>query len=123
MQCAERVQHQLRIVFGLHQHAHAVFQVDDVQAGFSDDDGVAGAEPAGHNVTKVQALLDQQSRIRALDLRGVELLQHVGGVVVGEFFHLIVMPRRDRALGALFQCFAELMLAKGVRGGALLGGI
>lgn len=118
---AEGIEHQLRVVLGLDHDPLAVLQIDDLKRGLSDDDAVAGTEPARHDVGEVQALLDEHLRISTRPPHVAQPLQDEGHVVVGQGVHLRVMPARDRLRGRrVMQGAAQLPLCELMRGGSLL---
>ena len=93
-----------------------------MQLGFGDDEAVAGAEPAWHDVGEVEALLDQHLRITAGLPRDRDVFLDEGDVVVGQVLHLGVDPVRfGLEAGCLVEGAPELPLRQGVCGGALLG--
>ena len=56
---AESVQHHLRILFGIHQHALAVLQIDNVEELVRHDKAVAGAEAIRHIAGEVEPLFNE----------------------------------------------------------------
>ena len=112
---------------GIHSHALAIFEVDDLHRAVGDDHGVTGAERFGDVLGEVQAGLHEQLGVRGLLPSCAELLQHdahvgvgvvfhFGGVVLGVLCHLLLFLAR-----VLLQPQLQLHGADGVRERSLIG--
>ena len=117
-ECAKRIQHHLRIFLGIHQHALAVFQVNNVEELVRHDETVAGPETVWHIAGEVQPLLNEHLGVRAILPGFLDGFQNEFHVAVRIQFHFIGVVLADRAGGAHLQRFAELVLCQRVSGGA-----
>ena len=92
LQSAQGIQHHLRIIHGADLHAFAVLIVHDVHLTVSDDDAVGGAEAVPHPAGEIHSLLDQDDRVGAGLLCGLQKLRYIGGIPGGAVLHLLVVP-------------------------------
>ena len=120
---SQGVAHHLRILIGIHQNAEAVFEIDNVQHIVCDDHAVAGSEALRHPFGEIQLFLNQDQRIPAVLLCLLDLLDHIGAVLICAFIHLTVKVGQvlGRICRASSQIFLNLVLAKGMCVRALLG--
>lgn len=68
MQCAECVENQLRVLFGVDEGADPIFHVDDLHSRFGNDYRVAGSKTARYQAKEIEALLDQEASIVVIDM-------------------------------------------------------
>ena len=92
LQRTQGIQHHLRIIHGADLHAFAVLIVHDVQFTVSDDNAVGGAEAVLYPAGEIHSLLDQDDRVGAGLLCGLQKLCHIGGIDGGAVLHLLVVP-------------------------------
>ena len=92
LQSAQGIQHHLRIIHSADLHAFAVLIVHDVQLTVSDDDAVCGAEAVLYPAGEIHSLLDQDDRVGAGLLCGLQKLRYIGGIPGGAVLHLLVVP-------------------------------
>ena len=113
-ECAEGIQHHLRILFGIHQYALSVLQIDNVEELVRHDKAVAGAEAIRHIAGEVQPLLNEHLRVRAVLPGFLNGFQNELQVTVRVHLHLVGIVLTDRAGGAHLQCLTELVFCKGM---------
>ena len=113
-ECAEGVQHHLWIFLAIHQHALAVFEVNNVEQLVRHDEAVAGSEAVRHIAGEVQPLLNEHLGVRAILPGFLDGFQNEFHVAVRIQFHFIGVVLADRAGGAHLQRFAELVFCKGM---------
>ena len=113
----ESVQHHLRILFGIHQHALAVLQIDNVEELVRHDEAVAGAEAVRHIAGEVQPLLNEHLWVRAILPGFLNGFQNELQVTVRVHLHFIGIVLADRAGGAHLQCLTELVFRQRMSGG------
>ena len=65
-ECAEGVQHHLRILLGIYQHSLVVLQIDNVEELVRHDKAVAGAEAVRHIAGEVEPLFNEHLRVWAI---------------------------------------------------------
>ena len=75
--------------------------VEHTERAVCDDYAVGGAEALFYPAGEVYALLDQDDRISAGFLGGLDLLQHIFGIAAGAVFHLLGIPLE--AFGRVFR--------------------
>ena len=110
----EGVQHHLRILFGIHQHALAVFQVNNVEELVRHNEAVAGPETVRHIAGEVQPLLNEHLWVRAILPGLLDGFQNEFHIAVCVHLHLVGIILADRADGAHLQCLTELVFCKGM---------
>ena len=92
-ECAERIQHHLRIFLGIHQHALAVLQIDNVEELVRHDKAVAGAEAVLDVLREVDSHLKLGKCVLARLLRSFGLFSNKSCVVICAFLHFSVVVR------------------------------
>ena len=117
-ECAERIQHHLRILFGIHQHALAVLQIDNMEELVRHDKAVAGAEAIRHIAGEVQPLFNEHLGVRAVLSGFLDGFQNEFQVAVRVHLHFVGVVLADRAGGAHLQRLAELVFRQRMSGGA-----
>ena len=92
LQSAQGIQHHLRIIHSTDLHAFTVLIVHDVQYAVRDNDAVGGAEAVLYPAGEIHSLLDQDDRVGAGLLCGLQKLRYIGGIPGGAVLHLLVVP-------------------------------
>jgi len=107
------IAHHLWVVFGFHQNAEPVFEVNDVQNLVCNDQAVAGAESIRNPSGKVQALFHKNLRIRTEFFCFLQLFHDIGAVLVRAVFHFLIKPDKGfcRVSGCLSKCCQDFVFA------------
>ena len=85
----------LRILFSGNKNAEAVFEINNPERAICDDDAVGGTEALFYPAGEVNSLLNQDNRISAGLLCGLDLLQHEFGIAAGAVVHLFGIPGKS----------------------------
>lgn len=115
VQGAQRIQHHLRVVVGIHEHAASCFEITDMQDAGSQDHHISGAEAAGGDVAVIQPFLYQRQYGKPLRFHPFNRGDHEFGVDVGQALNLLCQILRLWTLHAPVKILLYFVLTQLMR--------
>ena len=121
MVSTQGVQHHLRIMVTVYEHALAVLVVHDIKRTVCNDHAVAGTKAGWNKIAVIQPLLHHDQRMRTGLLDALHCGNDELRIDIRVRFHLLILIFRGWTLHPFMQIFPQLVLAQRMGSSSLLG--